>query len=904
MTVPWQARIWHFLIGEPWIWFSHSFFQPANFSRITASMALRQRFEVILRMSLIILLFSYPLVICFRTVLGFLDVSDFSGYFTKSFSFSDPGILPFYFDAIWPPILGCLLAGLFGAFFSVRLGIAAAFAVSIATGISNGNDNYTVVSMTFGLALGFIVGPLFNNIRVIIKDSLANVTVGSLTGVLAGLITGTAVGTIGGFWSGVTVVLIGGRVLQTTDNVIGSAIGLTVGGIGSCLLFSLFGWCARLFREKKDTIDLSIAIGVAVAGSVGVTVGAACGDTGLQIGGMGFPFGISVGITQGILFGGAFLPLYLLSYYRLPLYPVDAFSMVRAYQNARRNPPQALEYLQHSSLHFDECVFVPLPFITNILRTVAKQSQVVVLQEIEFIAAERPQQAHAAQTVAYEIALEDLSRRQLLEDLSEVYLALPQMLSSRIRRLNPSLAKLFSRLEEISRDAASYSQHNSINRNKRESYDALQRMLVGLHTLNPHAFSQVRLNHKLQAVLECWQLLARQAQKTLNINVNDSRLITNPYTVGPTLLPVDGMPNPIFVGRNEIVIRLHGALQKTPHPPFCLTGERRMGKSSILRQLPVLMGSSFLPVFCDLHNPAAHASIAVFCASIAETIEEHLAAKHISAEKLTRSRLEEAQAKNEVAVYTEFDSWLKNIERVLEAHNLTLLLTFDEYENLEAFRQRGLLDLDLLLSWFRSISQNSRRIALLFCGVKLVDEMGPHWTKHFVNVARIKVSFLRPTDTLDLINRPVSAHSTHSIFDEEVAEEIIRVTRCHPFLLQALCSKIVDNLNDTSEEQAKYNDIAIAITEIFENWSSYFQDQWRRSSEEQKRCLIALHVIGNAQGTQIIQQSQLNSSAVYQALDQLQERDIVIKEQQIYQFAVPIFAEWIKENYNLLESMP
>ena len=397
------------------------------------------------------------------------------------------------------------------------------------------------------------------------------------------------------------------------------------------------------------------------------------------------------------------------------------------------------------------------------------------------------------------------------------------MLSSRVRNLNISLDKLFNNLADMSRDAASYSRHNSINSDKRESYNALQHMLVRLNTIKPQMiFREAHLNRKLQNILELWEILARQAQETLNITINGSYLITNPYTAGPTLLPIQGMPNPVFVGRNEIVTRLHRALQKIPHPTFCLAGERRMGKSSILRQLPVLLGSSYLPIFWDLHNPAAHASIAVFFASLSEAIEEHLSAKHLSIEPLTRSQLEQALGKSEVAVYTEFDRWLKGVGHVLEENNLTLLLTFDEFENLETFRQRGLLDLDLLLSWFRTLSQNSSSIALLFCGVKTVYDMGPDWTKHFVNVERLKVSFLQSVDAYDLINRPVSAQSTQRIFDEETAKEIIRVTKCHPFLLQALCSKLIDNLNDTSQEHAQPDDIALAIKGVLEDWPNYF----------------------------------------------------------------------------------
>lgn len=898
-----QTRIWQAVISEPWIWFAHSFFQPVDFSQWAEAMPLKQRLLTILRMCPVILLISYPLAMFLRTLLCIINVNLYSTYFTHSFSLFDPGILAFYFDGTWAAIFGCLLAGLFGTLFSLRMGIATAFAVSLTTGISNYNTDYTTVSMIFGLATGLIVGPLFNNIRVIKKDGLTNVTVGNLTAVLAGLIVGTAVGTVGGYWSGVAVRLIGGQaLLQNPNNVVGSAAGLAGGGIGSCLIFFFSGKLVRaLFHGKEDTIDLSVRIGTIVAGSIGISVGVNCGDLGMLFGSEGFAQYISFGVMLGTLAGAALLSLYLLSYYRLPLYPLNVLSMLRTYQAALLNPEQALPYLQHSALHFDECVFLPLPFLTDTLHIAKAQNQSATLDEIEFIVSDRPQQSGAAQTVAYEIALDDLSQRRILADISQAYLELPRLLSPRIRHLNVPIARIFSLLEDVSRNAASYSRLNSISRDKRDSYDALQRILVDLNQINPRVvFKKAQLDRKLQEVVDLWQVLARQAQETLNINVNSYSLISNPYTAGPTLLPVDGMPNPVFVGREDIVTRLNRALQKTPHPTFCLTGERRMGKSSILRQLPVLLGAEYIPIFCDLQNPAAHSSIAAFFTNIGEMIAEHLAAKHFEIDNLDPQRLEELQKENEVAVYTEFDRWLKSVERALEANKRVLLLMFDEFENLENFRQRGLLDLDLLLSWLRSISQNSSQIALLFCGLKTIYDMGPDWTKHFVNVERIKVSFLRPHDARDLISRPVSPHSTRTIFNEEVTEEIIQVTHCHPFLLQALCSNLIDHLNYESQEQAHKQDITLSIEEIFENRKDYFWNQWQRSSDGQKQCLLALHTLGKASGAQITQQCKLSTQSVYEALDQLRERDVVIKDQQIYQLAVPILAQWIDEQSNLI----
>src|SRR5690349_17160728 len=109
-----QTRIWHTLISEPWVWFSHSFFQPVDFSRRAETMPFKQRMLTIVRMYPVILLLSYPLAMIVRTLLCLMNSSLYSTYFPQHFSLFAPGTPAFYFDGTWAAILGCILAGLFG----------------------------------------------------------------------------------------------------------------------------------------------------------------------------------------------------------------------------------------------------------------------------------------------------------------------------------------------------------------------------------------------------------------------------------------------------------------------------------------------------------------------------------------------------------------------------------------------------------------------------------------------------------------------------------------------------------------------------------------------------------------------------------------------------------------------
>jgi hypothetical protein len=456
------------------------------------------------------------------------------------------------------------------------------------------------------------------------------------------------------------------------------------------------------------------------------------------------------------------------------------------------------------------------------------------------------------------------------------------LLPQEVRALNPNAEKVFRHLDDASREAASY--HTQTN--KKDRHEALERMIDSLKKIHPHTtFRSIELNRHLNLVINQWNMLAEQGKETLS-SISGRLYIDNPYAPGNPL----ELGDPLFVGRDDVVQKLGQALHKRYRPTFLLTGERRMGKSSILKQLPVLLGPRYLPVFYDLQTPGMIASTAAFFATLATGIERQLKDKGLPVQKLERRQLDDAQQQDEIKVYDLVDQWLAEVEQTLEQVNRVLILAFDEFEKLEEGEQRATINLNLLLDWFRNVMQNRPHLALLFSGAKLVGDMGRSWAGYFVNVERIKVSFLRETDAHNLIVRPVP-----QIFDEEVAAEIRRITNCHPFLIQALCKHIIEILNDSSRDRAIIEDVSASVHAVFDSWAGYFWDLWNRCDQDQRACLLALLAFKQAETDQIIQWSGLSKQRILRALEKLQMRDLVTGEQSSYRFAIPLFAQWVEQ---------
>jgi predicted transcriptional regulator len=175
--------------------------------------------------------------------------------------------------------------------------------------------------------------------------------------------------------------------------------------------------------------------------------------------------------------------------------------------------------------------------------------------------------------------------------------------------------------------------------------------------------------------------------------------------------------------------------------------------------------------------------------------------------------------------------------------------------------------------------------------------MGPSWAGYFVNAQTLKVGFLQKAEAYRLITRPVPDYPSEQILGEEVVEEIIRVTGCHPFLVQAVCSKLIDLLNIDNRDWAELPDVAEAMHQVLESWwDTYFQDLWERTSQEQKLCLFALQKHRCSTIQEIVQQSQLEEKTVRYTLNILLRRDLVLRDHDSYQISAPIFEEWVKHH--------
>ncbi|HLZ61154.1 MAG TPA: AAA family ATPase, partial [Ktedonosporobacter sp.] len=560
---------------------------------------------------------------------------------------------------------------------------------------------------------------------------------------------------------------------------------------------------------------------------------------------------------------------------------------------------KVFDILHASALYWNEYVPLRLPGLRQMLQLGVNQDEERALREINFIVSERPTQIAAAQWVTLEITLDRLEECDDLEDISKATQHLGRILPTGDRLIDPRWVKPLAWLNNACQSAANY--RFRAPREIQARRDALDEMIANLRRVHAErAFEDEELNKRLSVIVERWLELARQEREKVEQSPIVTGSIDNPYVCGPALKA----NNTLFVGRRDLMNQLEQALNKGDHRPcFFLTGERRMGKTSTINQLSNLLSPRYLTIILDLQARGISASATIFLAEIAgaisKTMDQHGLRVHNTLEHDFLQQ--EASRGNEAQAYYYFGKWFSEIEVILEKNNRTVLLAFDEFEKLEEASNARSLDLHLLLDWFRFVMQNHPRLALLFSGVKSLSEIEAQskliWSGYLVNVRTLKVSVLRPTDAENLITEPVSHYPGGKIFDREVVDEIIHITGCHPFLIQAICSELIDILNADHRQHVCLPDVDVAAKEVLQGWwDTYFRDLWERTPTEQRLCLSVLRHPGAATLEAVAQETGLDSRIVTQALNKLKQRDLVFSKDYDYSIVAPMFEKWVELN--------
>ena len=375
-----------------------------------------------------------------------------------------------------------------------------------------------------------------------------------------------------------------------------------------------------------------------------------------------------------------------------------------------------------------------------------------------------------------------------------------------------------------------------------------------------------------------WANLLIAERDVTRIALESARELDNPFIFGN---PVQELGVGLFTGRRDIVLEIERTiLCATQTPTLLLYGQRRMGKTSILIQLPSLLGPNFLPVIFDCQAPTVAESQAALLRHLSRCMSSALNSCLGIAyddEGTRRSRGAVPLPLDDLRddAFSVFEDWLDRFQSRLP-HDMRVLICLDEFERLKETVTAGwgTRFLDALRHWL----QHRPNFALMFVGSHTFEQLGPVWTDRFISARRLKVSFLGADDVRQLLTRPTPTFRL--AYAAGALEAIFASTHGQPFLTQALASELVHHMNRLQSKEANTTDVENAIDQVLECAAEYFADLWFTRTEDERVLLREL-----AKGNR--------PPSVGPATRDLCDYDVLDNRGE---FAVPLVRLWVERN--------
>ncbi len=284
--------------------------------------------------------------------------------------------------------------------------------------------------------------------------------------------------------------------------------------------------------------------------------------------------------------------------------------------------------------------------------------------------------------------------------------------------------------------------------------------------------------------------------------------IRSPYVAGKPL----AQNNVMFYGRDELFDFIRANVEEEAHQNhLVLVGPRRIGKTSVLQQLPARLGPSSLPVYINCQALGIDPGMPTFFLQLSRQIRRSLQAQGLDVSGLPA--LTEADLGRSPAMAFS-DAFLPRLRPVLDGRSLALCL--DEFEELEHKVQRGRLE-PVVFTFLRQLMQTERQIVCILAGTRRLEELGAadREAASILNLAIYRRIGVLPPDLAGrLIEEPV-AYSGIS-YQAEAVEGMLRATGGYPYLIQLLCGLLVNRRNEQQRNEMTPEDVQAAITALAE----------------------------------------------------------------------------------------
>jgi len=650
---------------------------------------------------------------------------------------------------------------------------------------------------------------------------------------------------------------------------VGLAISLIVG-----LVFSFFA-------DLTKGLALGLAFGLAQGSfsGLGIIVDPVKGFV------AGLAFGFPAGLASGVSLSSVLALTFLLGIlgsglvrggltFGLAIAPGFAFSYFRLYYVTFHwlwlSPRGRAKNYRYHPVAWDDVCLLPFPNLDRLLVAYAKDDAAAGELELNRLIDEYPSQRQAALRARAILVALSAAATDDLAKLDDMLTGLPEGKKGFLRET----ADLRRRVHEIT---ALQARLDTLDRPfLREPFAALlvkeiEAFEAQIAGFKPPLSSEFRKAARQWLVIAQCQLDAARAA----VAREPTRQV---FRAGD---PVN-RESEAFVLRGPLLGELeHQVMLATGCPGLLIYGRRRMGKSTLLRNLEGFLPPRVQIVSLSMQQAGAFTSLPDLVGLIAKRVAAVV-----------------PETSEAPADLKSFEHFLESMQKHLEADDRRLLLAIDEYENLDEKIGEGVLSEDLLAVLRESI-QTHRRIIWTFAGSHGIDELvHAPWTSYLVSARTIEVTPFEHAETRLLLTEPLK-HSPlwraiegqrprfePGFWGEGGIERIHREAGGWPHLVQLVAETVVDLVNDSGGASVDGALLERALSKAVVRGNNVFLELLERESR----------LPGEWDYLRAFRSIEEQPVPIDEALDRsLRRRRLVVEEGGRYRLRVPLMARWLRE---------
>jgi tetratricopeptide (TPR) repeat protein/photosystem II stability/assembly factor-like uncharacterized protein len=363
--------------------------------------------------------------------------------------------------------------------------------------------------------------------------------------------------------------------------------------------------------------------------------------------------------------------------------------------------------------------------------------------------------------------------------------------------------------------------------------------------------------------------------------------LINPFIAGAPVVE-----QRMFFGREDVFEWIQNSLTgKYSDHILVLHGQRRVGKTSVLKQLGNFLPEKYIPVFFDLQG-RTHTTLDRFLWWLAREIVREV--------KQKLNITIQAVDKEDFTADPDFfeTHFLPELRTQIGSH--ALLLTFDEFDNLEEAEIKEELAVPLI-DYLRRLMEQPDMNFIFSIGSsgRKLENMQAAYTEFFKTALYKKISFLTNDQCEKLITQPIEGILQ---VERGVTSQIFNITSGHPYFTQLCCHELFSLCQRTGQLTISPNDVACILDDVVERGTVNLKFVWDEASDLEK-WVLALLAASEEPLEQNALLERLKSQRVRFSYPDLASAVLHLKEKDVLNakngFVIDLLKRWLQKNRTL-----